>query len=370
MNLQWKTCFRIGVSLFVLYLCIYFLPAGIGLLSALLGASAPLLIGGMTAYIVNILMNFYEKHYIFGSKRDFFKKNRRGICMAAAFATLAAVAVLIIGLVVPQLISCVQLILAQLPGVLETWVLELEQWDILPQAIAESVDAIDWQSKTTEILNAVTSGIGSAAAMVVSTVSSVISGVVTGFISIIFAVYLLMGKDRLGRQCRLLMKRYLKAKQYTAAMHFFVTADDCFHKYIVGQCTEAVILGLLCMGGMFLLQLPYAAMIGALTAFTALIPIAGAYIGAFAGAFMILMVSPMKALIFLIFIVVLQQIEGNLIYPRVVGSSLGLPGLWVLAAITIGGGILGIPGMLLGVPMAAVAYRLLSEDVHKSGMAS
>ena len=128
---------------------------------------------------------------------------------------------------------------------------------------------------------------------------------------------------------------------------------------------EAVILGLLCTLGMLLLRLPYATMIGALVAFTALIPVAGAYIGAGVGAFMILTVSPIKALVFLVFLVILQQLEGNLIYPRVVGSSMGLPGVWVLAAVTVGGGLMGISGMLLGVPLTAAIYRMLREDVNR-----
>ena len=127
---------------------------------------------------------------------------------------------------------------------------------------------------------------------------------------------------------------------------------------------EAVILGTLCTLGMLVLRLPYATMVGTLIAFTALIPVAGAYIGGAAGALMIFSVSPAKALIFLIFLVILQQLEGNLIYPKVVGSSLGLPAIWVLAAVTIGGGIMGIGGMLLGVPIAAALYRLLKEDLN------
>lgn len=133
----------------------------------------------------------------------------------------------------------------------------------------------------------------------------------------------------------------------------------------MGQCTEAVILGVLCTVGMLLLRLPYATMIGTVIAFTALIPVAGAYIGAGVGAFMILTVSPVKTIIFLIFIVVLQQLEGNLIYPRVVGSSLGLPAIWVLTAVTVGG-LMGIAGMLLCVPLAAASYKLLKEDVNQS----
>lgn len=133
----------------------------------------------------------------------------------------------------------------------------------------------------------------------------------------------------------------------------------------MGQCTEAVILGVLCTVGMLLLRLPYATMIGTVIAFTALIPVAGAYIGAGVGAFMILTVSPVKAIIFLIFIAVLQQLKGNLIYPRVVGSSLGLPAIWVLTAVTLGG-LMGIAGMLLCVPLAAASYKLLKEDVNQS----
>lgn len=153
---------------------------------------------------------------------------------------------------------------------------------------------------------------------------------------------------------------------YNKITYVLSIMNDCFRKYIVGQCTEAVILGLLCIIGMLILQLPYATMIGALIALTALIPVAGAYIGAVVGAFMILTVSPIKALFFLIFLVVLQQLEGNIIYPKVVGSSLGLPGIWVLAAITVGGGIMGIFGMLIGVPIVAAIYRIVKNDVNKS----
>ena len=145
-------------------------------------------------------------------------------------------------------------------------------------------------------------------------------------------------------------------------LHVF---DDSFHRFIVGQCTEAVILGTLCTIGMMILKLPYAAMIGALVAFTALIPVAGAYIGAIVGAFLIVMENPMQAVIFIIFLLVLQQFEGNVIYPRVVGNSVGLPGVFVLAAVTIGGGISGVGGMLIAVPLTAAVYRLLREDVNQ-----
>ena len=149
-------------------------------------------------------------------------------------------------------------------------------------------------------------------------------------------------------------------------MYVLSVLNDCFRRFIVGQCVEAVVLGVLCALGMTLLRLPYAAMIGALVGFTAIIPVAGAYIGAVIGAIMILTVSPIKALLFLVFILVLQQVEGNLIYPKVVGSSMGLPAFLVLAAVTVGGSLGGILGMLIGVPLTAAVYRLLKEDLKKA----
>ena len=216
----------------------------------------------------------------------------------------------------------------------------------------------------TDIVKVLTAGVGSTVNVIVNTVTSVASGFVTFFMALIFSIYLLLGKEKLGGQLEKIMGRYLKKEINRKIRYVVGVINDCFHRYIVGQCTEAVILGVLCMLGMMIIRLPYATMIGALIGFTALIPVAGAYIGAFVGAFMILTVAPVKALIFLVFIVVLQQLEGNLIYPRVVGSSLGLPAIWVLAAVTVGGGVLGVPGMLLGVPLTAAVYRLVRNDVY------
>lgn len=161
------------------------------------------------------------------------------------------------------------------------------------------------------------------------------------------------------------MQHYIKISWYKKIKYLLCVLNNCFRKYFICQCLEALILGVLCTLGMLILDIPYALMIGALVAITALIPIAGAYIGAIVGAFMILTVSPVQALIFLVFLIILQQLEENLIYPRVVGSSIGLPSFWVLAAITIGGGLLGIIGMIIGVPLAAALYRLLKEDINR-----
>ena len=154
------------------------------------------------------------------------------------------------------------------------------------------------------------------------------------------------------------MNVYLKPRRAAAIRHVLKTLNECFRSYIVGQCLEALILGALCTLGMLVFRFPYAVMVGTLVGFTALIPIAGAYIGAFVGAFMIFTVDPLKALLFLVYIVVLQQIEGNLIYPHVVGSSVGLPSIWVLAAVTLGGKLMGVAGMLFFIPLCSVLYAL------------
>jgi len=262
----------------------------------------------------------------------------------------------------------VELLITQIPGAVSKAVSWLEANAAIPEEMLSSLQNIDWKSRIEQIISLLTTGVGSVMGTAVNVVSSVFSGIVTALFALIFSIYLLTGKEKLGSQFDRLMRRYMKDKLYNRSKYVLSVLNDCFHKYIVGQCTEALILGALCTAGMLLLGIPYATMTGAVISFTALIPVAGGYIGAAIGAFMILTVSPIQALIFLIFIVVLQQLEGNLIYPRVVGSSMGLPAIWVLAAVTIGGGVMGILGMLIGVPLAAALYRLLREDVNRQAV--
>lgn len=365
MKVEWKTCWRLGASIFLLYLAIHYWTGFAGVLTTVIGAAFPLLLGFVIAYALNILMSFYEKFYFPGTDKPLLIKSRRPVCMAGAAVTLLAVALLVISLVLPELFSCIQLIFAELPGFIKQLIQYADESHLLSEELTKDLAAIDWQTKIGQFVKLFTSGIGSAMDVIVKTFTSVFSGAVTVFMGIIFSIYLLMGKDNLKRQCTKVMHRYLPEKLCGKVFYVLNVLNDCFRRYIVGQCTEAVILGLLCTVGMMVLGLPYATMIGALVGFTALIPVAGAYIGAGVGVFMILMVSPLKALIFLVFIVILQQVEGNLIYPRVVGSSLGLPGMWVLAAVTVGGGIMGVAGMLVGVPVTAALYRILKDDVNR-----
>lgn len=365
MKIEWKSCAKVGISVFLLYLCTIYWPFFANLVSSFFNAAMPLLIGCVAAYIINILMSFYEKHYFPKVKNAGLMKSRRPVCMLAAFVTLIVIVVLIINLVVPELISCVELLISQIPGVVNSFVDWMEKRNIIPENILVSLDNVDWKSKMEQIIGMLTTGIGNVMGTAVNAISSVFSGIVTALLAVIFSIYLLLGKEKLGSQFNRLMKRYMKNDLYSKIQYVLSVLNECFHKYIVGQCTEAMILGMLCAVGMMILRIPYATMTGAVIAFTALIPVAGAYIGAAVGALMILTVSPVKAVVFLVFLVILQQLEGNLIYPRVVGSSLGLPAIWVLAAVTVGGGVMGIFGMLLGVPLAATLYKLLREDVNK-----
>lgn len=289
--------------------------------------------------------------------------------MLLAFVSLLGIIALIIGIVVPELINCGKHLFAQVPVVVEDTLGMLEKDENLAEyALTLETylpkDWSAWQDKLMSGAKAVLSGFGGVMSSVVSVVSSVFSGMVTFLVALIFSIYLLLDKEKIMAQAKRVISTYLPGAN-TKIFYVLGTLNDSFHRFIVGQCTEAVVLGVLCMVGMAILGFPYAIMIGVLIGFTALIPVAGAYIGAGAGAFMILTESPLKALLFLLFIVVLQQVEGNLIYPKVVGNSIGLPGIWVLAAITIGGGLMGIFGMLLAVPVVATIYRLLREDMNK-----
>lgn len=363
-KLEWKTCLKIGSVIFVLFLLIHYWSNISGIIGTVISAATPIFIGLVMAYIINILMSFYERHYFPKSTKNTVLKSRRPVCLTGAILSIIGIVVLVIVLIAPQLANCVKLLVAELPGAIKLAISKLKELNILSDDLFNSLSAIDWKSKIGDIVKTLTTGLGSVMDVAVSAVTSVFSGVSNAVIGFIFALYLLLDKNRLSGQVKRVSERYIPHRFAEKITHILSVINDCFHRFIVGQCTEAVILGTLCMVGMLIFRLPYAPMIGALITFTALIPIVGAFIGAGVGAFLIFMESPIKAVIFLVFIVILQQIEGNLIYPKVVGSSIGLPGIWVLAAVTVGGGVLGIGGMMIGVPAAAAVYRLIKENLN------
>ena len=369
MKLPWRTCIRAGVTVVAAYLACTYWPALTAVVKVALSAAAPLLVGAVIAYVANILMTFYEQHFFPRSKKAIVGKLRRPLCMALAFLTAVLAIVWLLTTVIPELGKCVELIIARLPDALNkayAWLDEKIQLGAILQDMNLSLPGadFDWKKTITGAANILLTGVGGAAKAAVSAVSALFSTVVTLFLAVVFAIYLLSGKEKLGAQFTRLSRTYLGEKITSRVRYILRVVDDSFHSFIVGQCTEALILGAMCFIGMMIFGFDYALTISVLVGFTALIPIAGAYIAGAAGAFMLFANSPLEALGFVAFLVVLQQIEGNLIFPRVVGESIGLPGVWVLAAVTVGGGVMGIPGMMIGVPLVSAAYRLISRDAR------
>lgn len=353
-------------ALILVFLVIHYWEKLENLFSLGISAATPLLFGCGMAYVINILMSFYEKLYDKLFQVEIALKIKRIVCLILAFLSLFGIVTLIVNLVLPELINCLASFIRLIPGALQT-VVDIVGEERILEMFPELQNGFDFSNISTQVeqlLRTIIGGVGGAVGSIVSAVSSMFSLVVNLAIGLVFSLYVLLDKEGLGKRCKTLISIYL-SKPANKIFYVLEVLDESFHSFIVGQCIEAVVLGVLCIIGMLLLRLPYAVMIGVFIGFTALIPIAGAYIGAVVGAVMILTVSPLQAIQFLIFVVILQQLEGNLIYPKVVGQSIGLPGIWVLTAVTIGGGVLGIGGMLLAVPLFAAGYRLIREDLAR-----
>lgn len=334
-----------------------------GFVQIAVGALKPLFIGCIMAYIFNIIMNFFEKHYFPKKDSGFINKSRRPVCLILSFAIAIALIVLILNIIIPEIISAIKLISAEIPPLFvstKDWALKkLEEYpDIYNELSSIELDTSSMAAKLTDgafgLFNSVISFIGA----VTSTVTNILLGT-------IFAIYLLLRKDKLANDVRRFMKLYLSENTARRINHFFSVAHQTFTGFFIGQFIEAIIIGSLTFIGASVLRLPYAAMTGTIVGVTALIPIVGAFVGAGLSAFIICTENPKQALVFLVFLVILQQIETNAIYPKVVGSSIGLPGIWVLAAVTLGGGLYDIMGMMLGVPLAATLYKIYFEHIDQ-----
>lgn len=366
-QLSLKKFTQFAIIFAALYLAVKYFSDLIKLGSVVWSAASPLVWGCVIAYVLNILMKKIESLYFPHSTSVLVQKSRRLVSVLLAFVVLFIILLLIINIVLPEFVSSIELIAREIPGVWD----EVRAWGIanadqLPaiQQMLEQMD-LDWADSLKKMMNTLAIGAGGMFTSVVGLATSAVGKLVRFVIGLIFAIYLLFSKEKLHAQGMKIMEVYLKPQQKEKLLYVLRTVDESFTNFIVGQCMEAVILGVLCALGMTLLRLPYAVMTGTIIGVSALIPVAGAYIGGALGAFMIFTVDPLKALIFLVFLVILQQIEGNLIYPRVVGNSIGSPGLWVLAAVTVGGGVLGVSGMLLGVPLSAALYKIFADDVKR-----
>ncbi|MDE6780814.1 MAG: AI-2E family transporter [Ruminococcus sp.] len=355
----------IFIALLALIVCIVVKNFSVvsGLLQTAFKALVPLLTGCIIAYVFNIILNIYEKHYFPQKNSQFIKKSRRPVCVGLTFASATLIVMLVISIVYPELIKSVKLIAKEIPPFFN------EVQKFAQTAFKEYPEIQEIIQSIEPDVMGITEKIGSGAYNVfdylMSIIGSTVSIVTNIVIAIIFALYLLLRKDKIHNDIVRFQKAYLGDTLNRRINHICDIANDTFRNFFVGQFIEAIVIGSLCFIGMTILQLPYAAMAGTIVGVTALIPIVGALIGAVISAFMIFTVNPMQALIFIIFLVILQQVENNLIYPKVVGSSVGLPGIWVLASVTLGGGLFKVAGMLLGVPTAATIYKLVFEILER-----
>ena len=366
-NLSLKKFTQCVLVVALVYLAVVYLPEILGFGGVIWGAASPLIIGCVMAYVLNILLVRLEKIYFPGSQKLIVQKSRRPVCIILSFVILFAIMLLVINVVLPEVTSSLTLIAQEIPRVWEecrAWMIMHADYIPVIQQYLEQAE-FDWTVSLKKAFDAMASSAGDMLNSAVGIATSALGIITKIVIGLIFALYLLFGKETLHAQGLKIMRAYLKPTQKEKVLYVLRTVHEAFSSFIVGQCMEAVILGVLCAIGMTILGLPYAVMTGTIIGVSALIPVVGAYIGGALGAFMIFTVDPAKMLIFLIFLVVLQQLEGNLIYPRVVGNSIGLPGLWVLAAVTIGGGVMGVTGMLIGVPLSAALYKLFANHVNQ-----
>ncbi len=332
-------------------------------LGKILNLIVPFLIGLSIAFILNIPMQVLEsKLFKKGSA-----KLRRLVSLPLTIVLMLALVLLVLLAIIPEIGKTFETLLAMLPGFIDSVTAWGEQLSAkFPNlGVWLSKVELDWESIGKNVFNFLKNGVSSIMSSTVSIASSLFSGIVNFFLGFVFAVYILFQKENLARQTKKLLYGLAPEAKADRFVSICALVNKTFSKFITGQCTEAVILGLMFFVSLNLFRFPYAMAIAVLVTCTALIPVFGAFIACFIGAFLILVTSPVKAFWFVVLFLVLQQIEGNLIYPRVVGGSVGLPALWVMAAVMIGGGAMGVTGMLVSVPLCSVLYVMLREAIGK-----
>lgn len=338
------------------------LPAVVWAVRWLLGILSPFLAGGAIAFILNVPMRAIEAG-LPGGKR--WRTLRRPLALVLTLAAMTGVITLAVCVISPGVGEAARSISSQLPDAfqrVQEQLAELESW--LPQLKTLAADLeFDWKAlseKAVALLRDWGGGLVSSGGVLMA---GVVSGVSTFVIGLIFSFYVLLQKERLSRQGRQVLYALLPEPWADRTLEVLRLSNRTFSSFLSGQCVEAVILGTLFVVAMTLFRMPYALLVGVLIALTALIPVVGAFIGCVVGALLIAVTNPWQALGFVVLFLVLQQIEGNLIYPHVVGSSVGLPSIWVLAAVTLGGKLMGIAGMLFFIPLCSVLYALFRDFV-------
>lgn len=367
MQLNKRFIISLCVAAITVYAVIHYWNAGEGIIQTLAAAVAPFVFGAMIAYVVNILMSGYERVYRRLFRGNKFQKFSRPFSLVLAYSTFVILLLFLLGTVIPELVSSIQSLVEKAPEVGNNLIDELQENKWINQMLTKyygSDAETEITNRVTDYLSQALTSLGGILLGLLTSVTGIFSTLLNIFMSLIFSIYVLGSKEILGNQVRRLIKGYLP-KWYAGFENVREIFHDSFKSFFIGQTTEAIILGCLTFIGMLLLKFPYASTVSILVGFSAMIPVMGAYIGVTVGVILIMTESFEQSLAFLLFIVILQQLEGNLIYPRVVGNSVGLPGMWVIVAITMGGALGGIFGMLVAVPFFAACYKLIRQDVER-----
>ena len=336
-------------------------------LSFLTGILKPFILGGALAFILNLPLSFLEKK-VFRNLKGRGEKFKRPLSIFLSLVFVLLLILILLLTVVPEVISAFESIISSIPSL----VTRVESWsnDVLTPVLKNNPELLksletNWDSLLSKSLSFLKDGLSALLSSTLVAANSLISSITSFVVALIFAIYVLGDKERLERQFRSLLKAYTSKETEEYVLHVFSVLHRSFSSFISGQCLEAVILGSIFILVLSILRFPYSVMIGVVVMFSALLPIVGAFIACFFGAFIILLSSPVKALYFVVIFLVIQQLENNLIYPRVVGSSVGLPALWVFFAVTLGGALFGVLGMLFFIPVFSAVFVLLKEDVGR-----
>lgn len=353
----------------IIIACFWKYDVVISVLAFIFHVIFPFVLGGAIAFVLNVPMNFIQRHLFLEDrieKRKAIKKLARPLSMLIVLFCVIGIIVLVMFVLIPQLGNT----FANLGNSIQAFIPKIQKWaETLFHDNKEIMNWVnhlefDWNKIMNAGINFLKNGAGSVLDSTIMAAKSIVSGIATFFIAFVFAIYILLQKEKLSIQAKKVLFAFVRKGRAEATLEVLSLTYNTFSSFLTGQCVEAIILGCMFVITMSILRLPYALLVGIVIAFTALIPIFGAFIGCIVGAFLIFMVDPIKALIFIILFLILQQIEGNLIYPHVVGSSVGLPSIWVLAAVSIGGSLMGVVGMLIFIPIVSVVYALFREVVY------
>ena len=346
----------------IIYFIVNNLATFLGYISSFLKVIAPLIIGGVLAFIINLFLRFYEKK-VFVNVKEKWEKFKRPVCVIISYLTFFLIIFIIVKFISPRLEESIKTLTSSIPAYVNSvseffynLTLEHKITEELWNKVIENFGLII--TNTSQFLNTALPKIFNVTKMVTSSVFDI-------FIGLVFSVYMLLSKEKLVRICKKVLRAHTKEDFAQSVIDIFKRANKIFRSFVGGQLTEAAILAVLCYIGMSIFKMPYAPLISVIIGISSIVPVIGAIIGTIPCALLILLENPIMAIWFVIFIVVLQQFEGNVIYPRVVGSAIGISGFWVLLAVTLGGGLFGIFGILLGVPLMAVIYTVYGEYVNK-----